>query len=88
MAQLALNHQPVDAWCQGYLAVLGDDAEGVVLQEAVEEAEDVRVVEPREELGLLGRLHRLVGPEVTQGDFFQNLPGGGHKCYTENIVGL
>jgi len=42
----------------------------------VEESEDVRVVEPREELGLLGRLHRLIGPEVAQGDLLQNLPGG------------
>ena len=35
------------------------------------------MVEPWEEPGLLGRLHRLVGPEVPQRDLLQDLPGRG-----------
>lgn len=61
---------------QCYLAELGDDAEGVSLQEAVVEGEDGRVVQLRQQVGFLRRSDGLVRSKVAQRDLLQHLPGG------------
>lgn len=63
-----------DALTQCYLAELSDDAEGVPLQEAVVEGEDVGVVQLGQQLGLLRRSHRLVRSKVAQRNLLQHLP--------------
>lgn len=65
---------PVSAPGSCYQAVLCDYAEGGSLQEAVVEGQYRRVVQLRQQLGLLSGSNRLVGSKVTQRNLLQHLP--------------
>ena len=60
--------------CVCYLAELGDDAEGVSLQEAVVEGEDGRVVQLGQQVSFLRGSNRLVRSKVAKRNLLQHLP--------------